>query len=137
MSLADLYFNYPGGKSRVILVESSDGGSETIDLRPPPSKKWWVLYCFAYHDGDGNASIDWQWTDGVTTIQRPSPAIPPNTPYPLVGAIITQSGSRNVECSQIVSRGVYPQLVVPALGAGNFAYIHAVVLEIDDCVDPD
>ena len=127
--------DYPVGDYLVIVksVEGAGAGSKTISLQPTAQGiEDIIIACFAYHNDATARALQWQIYDATNTttmILESSGAVAAYIKHSLFNVSAgLDRGRIHFSMPPKATRQVYPQVVFTDLDAGDFGYVHALVL---------
>ena len=122
---------FPGGKLRIVTEEvtNSDTGV-SVDLRPPPGKKWRILVASGSHNDSTARDAYWQFYDGITPIGLGSSSLAQFAPLFLINT--DAAVGRTLSPVITLSNDVYAQFLCAFATAETYkATIVGLVLEVD------
>lgn len=117
---------YPVGIPLVISIASAAAGV-ALALRPPEKRAWAIVEAWGYHDDNGGPhTLNWNYTDGVTTISKTGISVAINIQISLLTSTpyLSQGNALHLQYTKLWSN-----LISDGMGAGKKLYINAVVQE--------
>lgn len=127
--------DYPAGELRVVVlsIEGAGVGTKTLSMQPAlQGVEDIIVAAWAYHNDATARVLQWQIYDAtntLTAIMEAPAAIAGYLKYSLYN-ITANAGrtSHQFALPMKATRQVYPQCVFTDMDAGDFGFIHAIVL---------
>ena len=119
------------GITRGIFTTTASTGAESVQITLRPSATgylWRLIWAYGYHISGGNRDICWRWTDPDQAVSDMGHRMTLGDRVGLhFGQVNTNYAFRRDEIW--ISRNRYPTFLLVATGAGDDAYVQALIEE--------
>lgn len=121
------------GTPKLVLANNIADNTKPVDLRPASGKRYFIMGAWGYHDdGAANRDSKWQFYDGTDTMETIVQSVALNTLCDIREFVNPSSPASATIFPIVLSRDVYARFSVASLGSGKYAYVQALVLEMDE-----